>query len=112
VYASNVAFSVIVARCFPVPMKSPAALCRMKRIVVAILALMDLLSLVLGFAGTLCLALAVGVPPGSAGDLSVGRKTYGMAYMFPGRWWWGIALIIVAFVLQTVRVVLGLIGAK
>ena len=75
-----------------------------------LLALMDLLSWAIGIAGTLCLAFAVGVPHGSAAEMSAGGKYYKFAFVFAGRWRWGLVLIAFAFLLQLPKVVLGLIS--
>ncbi len=70
----------------------------------------DLFSLGAGLAGTILLAYAVGVPSGSAAEMSgVDGRWYKMAFMFPERWKWGIRLIVLAFALQLPKVILGLI---
>ncbi len=73
---------------------------------------LDLSSLVAGLAGTILLSLAVGVPPGSAANMSAGGKYYKIAFMFPGRLRWGIRFIILAFVLQLMKVILGFVRLR
>ncbi len=70
----------------------------------------DLTSLVMGFVGTICLARAVDVPPGSVASFTSPRGTYYFAGVIPRRWWWGVGLIAAAFVLQLLKAILGLIN--
>ena len=74
------------------------------------LAMLDLASWGLGFLGTLLLAFAVGVPPGvpTAGYLTMPWGRYDMAFVIKDRWYWGVGLIVVAFILQLPKVLLSL----
>lgn len=77
-----------------------------------LLAVLDLLSLLLGLIGAVLLAFTIGDPPVSGHALTTPTGTYKGAYiMSESKWRWGIRLIILAGVLQVPKLVCSFIQA-